>query len=170
MHLETTLFKECDLKVRIKKIKIRLIEKYFQTKGKYEKTKSLSSYVLEYPSEYLANLLVRNFKEACYNTLVIDSQIADSCDPINIINMEEFVASKEYFKRKFELITGKNAGNRFIKEVFDDHDHVHVHNPNKADPLTTFQVWPKPFQNYFQEVLSSSNARSIYENFNYSGL
>ena len=112
--------------------------------------------------------IVRVFINCCNETFNYDYDTFKFCTNSQIIQMEEIVSSKKYFKDNLLDKIVKDSSDSFLDEIFSDKNHINKHSSIKhKNPIKIFELWPKSFQDYFKEKLQDDFLIKNYNNMNY---
>ena len=152
----------------------KTIKKYLSKTKKLKKSKIIKIS----PAEFDFNLFskgdkiaaaVETFEHACVRTFISDLDIIKNCNFNQILKMEEYVISKDYFKKIFFDITGFEANSLMLDKVFNSSDHFIKHSHEK-NLLKVYETWPTSFKNTFNKNLQNIDLHKTYDKLGYKFL
>jgi hypothetical protein len=165
-------YKINNLKTIVKKFKFfkkaQKINKLIQSfKIKKRKKEVVTDFDINKYSSVQKNIAaIKAFEHACSRTFDTDLEIINNCNLSQILKMEDFISSKEYFKKIFFNITGYEIDNAGLIKVFENKDHINVHSLEKNINVI-YEMWPASFKNVYKEYLKNIDLKNTYDKLEY---
>ena len=132
----------------------------------FEKSSNLSTDLNSYTENQKIDTACKTFVEACIRTFETDIEIIKNCNFDQILKMEEFTKSEEYFRQILHKIAKLNLDNEKINEIFNNKEHINIHS-KKKNLEEIYKSWPKGFRDLFNEYLDNKELSDTYNKLEY---